>query len=91
MLKQIPSAALDGLEALTQELIDLNKYAYCGFDDTTTADTIYVFYSDKDGNWYIRRVLLTGGEATFASGTSGASAAFANPAGQSYGTYAETF
>lgn len=69
----------------------LNQYAFSGYDDTTTANTVYVFKENSDGAWYILRVNTSTGAADYAAGSSGLAAAKADPAGQSYDTFANTF
>lgn len=85
------TAHVDDLETLTQTLIDQGKYAPSGYDDTTTAGYVYTFWEDKDGAWFIRKTPTSSGTTTYAAGSSGAAAAFADPAGQVYDTYSETF
>lgn len=69
----------------------LARYGPMGFNDTATPGYVYVFYEDKDGNWVIKKTTTNTGTNSYAVGSSGSAAAFANPTGQSYGTLADKF
>ncbi len=65
----------------------VKKWGFMGFDDSTTANVVYVFFEDKDGAWFVRRINTDTGVVDYAVGSSNLSAAVANPAGQSYDDY----
>ena len=69
----------------------LAKYAFAGYDDSTTANVVYVFLEDADGAWVIRRINTSTGACDYATGSSGLAAAKADPAGQSYGDFSGKF
>lgn len=80
------------LDTLNSSVTDqLKNYHFSGYDDTTTANVVYVFFENKDGAWYIRRINTSTGAGDYAAGSSDLAAAKADPAGQSYDTFANTF
>ena len=69
----------------------LSGYEFMGFDDTTTANTVYVFKENKFGAWFVMRVNTSTGVVDYATGTSNLAAAVADPAGQSYDDFSAKF
>lgn len=62
------------------------------WDDTTTANVIYIFEETSEGRWRVRRINTSTGEVGYANGpATSLAAAKADPAGQSYDTFANTF
>lgn len=69
----------------------LADYHFMGFDDSTTADTVYIFKERKGGAWFVRRVNTSTGVVDYAVGSSNLAAAVADPAGQSYDDFSVQF
>lgn len=83
------TAHVDELETKIDD--QLKNYHPMGFDDSTTADTVYTFWEAKDGAWYIRRINTSNGTTDYAVGSSNLAAAIADPAGQSYDDFSAQF
>lgn len=64
-----------------------DAYSLSNIDDSTSTE--YYGYEDKDGNWYIKK--LVSGAFTFVAGSSNYSTAWTNRASQSYASFASTF
>lgn len=81
----IPVTVKDGGSSSSGKPTD--AYALSNIDDATTTE--YYGYEDKDGKWYIKR--LVSNTFTFSAGSSNYSAAWTGRASQTYASYATTF